>query len=182
MSLTRTDTPGQEPLALEEAKGFLRVEHDADDALIAALIRAARAAVEARTGRALMTRGFRLALDAWPDDGVVRVPIAPLAAIGEVAVADPAGDFVPVDGAAADLAGGRVYFKAPRPRPGVPVAGIRIEGTAGYGADPEDVPEALRLAVRLLVEDWYERRGGEGRRDMPPAVLTLIEPFREVRL
>jgi uncharacterized phage protein (predicted DNA packaging) len=42
-----------EPLSLTEAKQFLRVEHDADDELIAALISAARSAVELATRRTL---------------------------------------------------------------------------------------------------------------------------------
>jgi hypothetical protein len=45
--------PPTEPLSLVEAKNFLRVEHDADDELIASLIAAARNAVELATRRVL---------------------------------------------------------------------------------------------------------------------------------
>jgi uncharacterized phiE125 gp8 family phage protein len=47
-----------------------------------------------------------------------------------------------------------------------------------------DVPEPLRLAVRHLVTQAYEKRGdmpGEGR-GLPPEVATLLQPFRPVRL
>ena len=41
------------PVTLAEARLFLRVEHDAEDALIQTLIQAAQARVEADTGRVL---------------------------------------------------------------------------------------------------------------------------------
>ncbi|HWA20765.1 MAG TPA: head-tail connector protein, partial [Caulobacterales bacterium] len=44
MSITIVTPPASEPLSLAEAKLFLRVEHDAEDDLIAALIGAAREA------------------------------------------------------------------------------------------------------------------------------------------
>ena len=61
--------PEEEPLSLADAKLFLRVEHDAEDALITNLVRAARRHVETQTGRRLVTQIWRLVLDAWPLDG-----------------------------------------------------------------------------------------------------------------
>ncbi len=42
-----------EPLTLVDAKNFLKIEHDADNGLIAALIETSRLQVEAATGMAL---------------------------------------------------------------------------------------------------------------------------------
>ena len=47
-------------MTLAEAKAFLRVEHDDDDDVIAALIAGARIHVEAQTRRALITQSWRL--------------------------------------------------------------------------------------------------------------------------
>ena len=54
--------PVAEPLSLEDAKLFLRVEHDADDERIASLIAAARGEIELATRRVLMTQTWRLVL------------------------------------------------------------------------------------------------------------------------
>lgn len=45
--------PVQEPVSLDFAKAFLRVDTDAEDALILALITGARCVIETRTGRSL---------------------------------------------------------------------------------------------------------------------------------
>src|SRR3954464_5988323 len=70
--------PTAEPWSVAEAKAFLRVEHDDDDAVIAALIAAARGHVEALSRRALLVQRWRCVLDAWPANGRVDPRIAPL--------------------------------------------------------------------------------------------------------
>jgi uncharacterized phiE125 gp8 family phage protein len=80
--------PAAEPLTLAEAKLFLRVEHDDDNDLIAALIAGARIHVEAQTGRALITQGWRIVPDAWPADGRIAVSPAPLRTIDAARVYD----------------------------------------------------------------------------------------------
>jgi hypothetical protein len=50
-------------------RNFLRVEHDDDDAVISALIAAARSHIEALTRLMLLTQTWRRVGDAWPADG-----------------------------------------------------------------------------------------------------------------
>lgn len=57
---------GPEVIDLETAKNWLRVPTDDDDALITALIPAAREVVETFTGRSLTTKTYRQSLDAPP--------------------------------------------------------------------------------------------------------------------
>jgi uncharacterized phiE125 gp8 family phage protein len=59
-----TFAPQTEPLSLEEAKSWLRVDTGDEDQLIQSLIVSARLAVEAATNRLLINQHWRLLLDA----------------------------------------------------------------------------------------------------------------------
>jgi hypothetical protein len=59
MSALLLTAPAVEPLSLTEAKAFLRVEHNDDDELIAALAAGSRIHVETQTRRALITQRWR---------------------------------------------------------------------------------------------------------------------------
>src|ERR1041384_4333948 len=75
--------PAVEPLTLAEAKLFLRVEHDDDDDLIAALVARSRIHFEGQTRRALITQTWRVPGDAWARSGrffVLPVPLVSLVA------------------------------------------------------------------------------------------------------
>ncbi len=180
--------PAAEPLTLAEAKNFLRVEHDADDDLIAALIAAARIHVEAETRRALVTQTWRLVFDRWPRSGKIDVRPAPLRSLVAARVYDAGGAAHAVDPQAfiAETASSTFAF-APwsLTQPGRASAGIEIDVSVGFG-DADDVPEPLRQAVRLLLAHWYENRrmtaGGGETAILPATVAALIAPYRRVSL
>jgi uncharacterized phiE125 gp8 family phage protein len=188
MSITTVTPPAVEPIDLAEAKLFLRVSHDDEDDLITSLIGAAREAVEAASGRALITRRVVETLDQWSFDrrGAQALSFAPVSALHAVRVADVNGamnaldaDDYELDGASAPP---RVSFDAGvPPSPGSSVAGIEIEYSAGYGAAAGDCPEALRQAVRLTLLCAYEQRDGAGAVP-PPAAMALLSAYRMLRL
>ena len=66
----RVTPPAEEPVSVEELRAYLRLSHDADDALIARLARAARERVEEETGRALAEQTWRMAADV--EEGAVK--------------------------------------------------------------------------------------------------------------
>lgn len=70
--------PASEPLSVADAKSYLRVEHEDDDAIIAALIASARHHVEALTRTGLITQTWRLVRDGWPVVGRIRPKLGPL--------------------------------------------------------------------------------------------------------
>lgn len=180
--------PVAEPLSLDDAKRFLRVEHDDDDATIAALIAAARSHVEALTRRALMTQSWRFVRDHWPEDGRIRLRTGPLQALAAARVIDAEGNAAALDAGlfvvdrAADTLAALPWAL---PAPGR-AAGIELDVTLGFGTAAGDVPDVLRHAIRLLLAHWYENRGlvgiGQSVAMMPPTVAAMLTSFRAVSL
>jgi uncharacterized phiE125 gp8 family phage protein len=182
--------PAVEPVSLDEARAFLRVEHNDDDEVIAALIAGSRIHVEAQTRRALITQGWRITADSWPQDGRLTIVPAPLQALTAARVYDVDGNaqaldlqaFVPDLGASA-----LVFAPWALPAPGRLAAGIELDVTIGYGDAAIDVPEALRQAIRLLTAHWYDNRGlvAAGSTQaavLPQTVAALIAPYRVLSL
>jgi uncharacterized phiE125 gp8 family phage protein len=97
MSSLLLTAPAVEPLSLAEARAFLRVETADDDDLIRALIAGARVHVEAQTRRALIAQSWRLALDAWLEDGRIKVVPAPLRTLNAARIYDSEGNTQALD-------------------------------------------------------------------------------------
>ncbi|WP_454685206.1 head-tail connector protein [Ancylobacter moscoviensis] len=180
--------PAAEPITLAEAKTYLRVDHDAEDALIASLITAARATVEALTRRALIDQNWRIVRDAWPASGLIPVPVNPLRAVLAVHVVDAGGAevAVPADAFTADTARLPGLIRVGRggvPAPGRALAGIAIDIVAGHGASADHVPSPLVEAARVVLAHFYEHRDVPGPGAAFPARLdALVAPFRVTRL
>jgi uncharacterized phiE125 gp8 family phage protein len=181
--------PAVEPVTLDEARAFLRVEHSADDEVIAALVAGARIHIEAQTRRALITQSWRLVLDAWPAQGRIAVRPGPLQVLDAARVHAGEGGALDIDTQAfiPDLAASALVF-APwvLPAPGRSHAGIELDVVVGYGDGSIDVPEPLRQAIRLLTAHWYENRGllanGGAGALLPASTSTLIAPYRMMSL
>ena len=180
--------PAVEPLSLDEAKAYLRVETTDDDAVIGALISGSRIHIEAQTRRALITQSWRLSADAWPEDGRWPVVPAPLQTLTAARVYDfdNVAHDVDLQAFVPDLGGSALGF-APwaLPAPGRLIAGVELDVTVGYGVAAANVPEALRQAIRLLVAHWYENRGLAAVGTvtvLPSTVAALIAPYRVLSL
>jgi uncharacterized phiE125 gp8 family phage protein len=178
-----------EPLTLADAKSYLRVAHTDDDAVITALIAAARSHVEAQTRRALITQAWRLIRDGWPPEGRIVVSPAPLRSVSAVRTYDTSGATHAIDPAVFVLDSGAAtlnFMPATLAPPGRIAAGIEIDVTVGYGDAPSDVPEALRQALLLLICHWYENRGliaiGHAIAVLPATIAALIAPYRVLAL
>jgi uncharacterized phiE125 gp8 family phage protein len=184
MSLILTIPPAAEPVALAELKAFLKVDGTDEDALIGQVATAARAHLEALTAKAFVTQGWRIRRDAWPIHGRLSFPIGPIASLDGVSVTTATGEL------SLSLDQFRLDGEGLPPRlswtpsvvatPAVPMAGIAIDITAGYGA-PAAVPAPLKQAVRLLTAHWFENRMlvsiGHEVAVMPRTVEALIAPF-----
>jgi uncharacterized phiE125 gp8 family phage protein len=189
MSATLLTGPLGEPLSLTDAKAFLRVEHDDDDSVIAALISSARNHVEALTRCGLITQTWRVVLDRWPEPGRIKPRLGPLQSLAAAriyndtnAATDIDADLFVVDAAAGVIAAPGWSL----PVPGRAVAGIELDIVIGFGSAASDVPQVLLQAIRMLVSHWYENRGlvsiGQTIAMMPASVNAMIASYRVMSL
>jgi uncharacterized phiE125 gp8 family phage protein len=181
--------PAIEPVALADAKRWLKLETSDDDDVVGALITAARLMLEAQIRRMLITQTWRLIYDRWPNGRLIKIPLAPFQSLTAMRVYDVNGAAQAVNASlyhldsAPDLA--RIIFGAPQPNPGRNDAGIELDVVVGYGATPESVPEPLRQAIRMIVTGWYENRGDAGAEEataLPACVRALVAPYQRPRL
>jgi uncharacterized phiE125 gp8 family phage protein len=190
MIVTTLVPPVAEPVGLAEAKEYLRISGDGEDALVATLIAAARARIEDITAVAMISRTLRVALDGWPrelaSERTLRLPVRPAAELVAVRILDFEGAATVVTdrfelglGRSARLAWTEGGFPAPGRRAG----GIEIDYVAGFGESAADVAEGLRLAVKRLAAHAYHARDAETiAGPLPEDVAGLIAPWRRVQL
>lgn len=204
--LSITTPPAAEPVTLQEAKLFLKIDHDAEDALITSIIAAARESAEKYLQLALITRKASLFMDAWPEhdatpwwDGVregvaaksiqeITLPLPPMQNIDAIRIHNH-NDFIVMDENqyfcdTADVPG-RIVFKndTTLPEPARIANGVEIAFTAGYGDNPDNVPASIRQGILKLIAHLYTYRG-----DNPDTAITesgahvLFYPYRRMRL
>lgn len=197
----QTGAPAFEPISVDQARTWLRVDGQDDDATIAVLIKAARRFIERRTNRALVASTWRLSLDRWPAQGCApydaqRFPRFPAIEVHKGPVTSiSAVSFVDTTGAVQTLTANTDYlvdlsreparitpawgkaWPSARNQP----AAITVDFAAGY-ADATAVPEDLTLALRLLVGHWYEHREsvtvGVISSTLEMAFDELVQPWR----
>jgi uncharacterized phiE125 gp8 family phage protein len=159
-----------------------------EDALLETYLRAAIAAVEAWTGKALLARDFALEVHDWSRPEAQAFPVAPVSAVASVALVAGDGASEPVDPARTLLV---EDTHVPELRaaagclPPIPFGGrARVEFTAGFGGDWGLVPQDLAHAVLMLAAYYYEYRHEAriGAERIPYGVSRLIASWRAVRI
>lgn len=181
--------PVLEPVNLADMKTYLKIDGTEEDDLIASLITSARLMVEASVRKLLISQTWRIVLDDWPRDGILRLPLAPVIDVTAVRVYDSLGVATPVASTlyAIDKISDppRLMITGAVPSPGQTMQGIEIDVTAGYGTQAAAVPAPLRQAIRMLASYWFENRGEAmtpGDLTLPADILVLMAPYRRTRL
>jgi len=180
----RITPPAVEPVSLAEAKAWNRIDGTDEDALVQALIVAARTACEEQVQRTLVETTWEQHLDGFPD--AIRLEHPPLLAVDSVEYTAPDGQaytlapqdyqvdtasepgwLVPAPGAA---------WPATREQPNA----VRVQYRAGYGATGAAVPEPLRLWILLHVGHYYRNREASGTEKLQtlPHVGALLDAYR----
>ncbi len=165
---------------LDEAKAYLRLEHDDEDAPLGAIILAAIGHAEGFTGLTLIRRAVRQILSASPQ--WQRLSATPVSAVSSVTG-------IPAEGATFVLANTAYHIDTDNNGDGhirvtVPGAAGRVEilYQSGLAADWSTLPEGLRLGILRLVGHLYANRDGRDDNGPPAAVAALLRPWRRMRL
>ncbi len=192
MLVEQTATP-KSSLPITQFKEHLRLgtgfaDDGTQDALLERLLRAALKAIEARTGKILLTRGFLWSVECWRSLGGQALPVAPVSAVTSLSVTDRDGAktvYDPVEYA--------LIPDSHRPRlvptgaylPVIPADGLaEIAFQAGFGTTWRAIPVDLAQAVLMLAAHYHDNRFGDGEPSamIPVGVSVLIQQYKTVRL
>jgi uncharacterized phiE125 gp8 family phage protein len=184
-----TDTlAADECVTLAEAKAHLRVDGVDDDALITALITAARLDAEARMQRTLVETSWELHLDGFPADGCMRLHNPPVQSITHVKYYDSTGaqqTLAPsayVLDAASEPARLMLSYGQSWPATYARPGAVQVQYLAGLpAADKAKVPETIKAWIKLRLGTLYANREqialGVSVAEIP-FVDALLDPYK----
>ena len=160
-SLATITAPAVEPVSLDEAKQYARIDAADDNPLVQALIVAARQHCEDYISKTIITTTLELTLDEWPADGMIAVPRPPLQSVSSIKYTDSDGvehavsasDYV----VSAETTRARVYLKNIPTATLQEIGAIKIRYVAGY-ASVDAVPQKIKQAIKLLISQWDKNR------------------------
>jgi uncharacterized phiE125 gp8 family phage protein len=190
-----------EPVTLEEARLHLRLDASgspathADDAIVSALITAARQHIDGRDGwlgRALATQTWEMVLDGFPCHEMV-VPLPPLQEVVSITYVDGDGEEQTLtEGDDFRVIGDREpawivpVYNGTWPTTRCQEDAVRVRFTTGYGDTSSPpvtpaLPMPIKQAMLLLIGHWYEHREeviAGNMMELPVAVNSLLAPYR----
>ena len=192
MTLTEITGVPTAALPLAQLKDHLRMgsgfsDDAVQDSLLEGYLQAALAAVEGRTGKALIARDFRWTVSDWRYGDRAVLPVAPVSAVASVTVKDRAGTptviapsawLLIADGTMPMLVGAGTSL------PTIPDQGTaEVVFTGGFGAWTA-VPPDLGQAAMLLAAHYHEHRFGSGETvgRLPYGIEALLARWVPLRI
>ena len=181
-------SPAKELIGAEEMREYLRIDSPEEAAELQRRVRAATAQAEHLTGRALITRTYELYRDAFPAGCELALRMPPVIAAGVVVeYLDPITLlFATFSGANYRVIGHglnpsiMLLDGAAWPTPAAVRQAVRVTYQAGYGLEPEAVPEPIRDWVKAQVGTRHLYR--EAHSDRPVSAHSfvdgLLDPYR----
>jgi len=182
--------PSIEPVTTAEQKSHMRVDISTDDTLIENLVKSARIIIEKLTGLKLISQVWKLVLDEFPSEDYIELPYWPVISVDEIKTidVDETEAVFSSDNYVTDLISipATITLKDDQewtdPAAGYQVVnGVEIKFTCGYGTSAADVPEPLKLAIKMLAAHFYENREATAivkLNELPMGISSLIENYR----
>ena len=158
MTLRLVEGPTTLPVTVAEAKANGRIDADAEDALVEALIRAALGYAERYCGMAFEAQTWEVVIDKFPENEI-ELPLGKVTGVESVSYVDEDGviqvvassdyvvDLVSRDGWVVPVHG----FDWPLTMATINAVTVRFIAGAG-------TPDDVKQAILLMVEFWYEQR------------------------
>lgn len=188
-------TPPPRIVSVADAKAHLRVDDNAEDALIEAFSDAAQAHIDGpdgRLGRSLGIQTLELRRCGFPT--WIELPFGPVRSVASVKYIDQDGVEQTLDPSAYAVHGDIIACAHGVSWPSVRSEreSVRIRYDAGYpdteGAEPKStVPAPVVAAIKLTIGDLFENRasvapGSRPKIEMSTTVERLLMPFRVWRV
>lgn len=209
--LRRTTEPETEPVSLATAKNWLNLDEDitTDDALVTALIKAAREWVEKETTLVLVDSIWEMQLSDWGNrpgfwsdltwGRMITIPVYPLIDVLDIQYLGNDGEYVRLDPAQYIVVKdeppriemsqdpGVPWWPVVVPRPGAILVTFRAGfESAGSPQDATNVPESIKTAMQMMVAHWYEHREATSTdhrntpSEIPLGARMLTDQYRRV--
>jgi uncharacterized phiE125 gp8 family phage protein len=154
-----------EPITLAQAKAWLRVTHTDEDAIITALITAARQICEGYISKSFVERTVTAIVR--NDLGNVKLPYGPVGNITYVYDVDG----TEITGTEYTLTG--VSDK----RLGYPMSSyVKVIYTAGYSV----LPQQFKTALKMQLSWMYTHRGDDDGSTIAPDAKAILSPYRSI--
>lgn len=183
----KTDT-AQIPVSVAELKHYLRVVSDdvAQDTLIRSLIVAATKTIETEAHISVLDRVYTYFFNDFTSEELL-ITLKPASSVDAVRYYDGENELQTLGTSVyeADIIKYRAMvllksgqsFPATYPKNNA----VEIDVTIGFGAIAVDVPEDLRLAIKMLAAHWFDNRGLIGdEKSIPMGIQRIISLNRNL--
>jgi len=185
-----TTAPSVEPVSVAEAKSHIRVDTSTEDTLIGDYIKVARSLGERLTRRSFITQTITLKLDQF-SGGEIVLPRSPAQSVTSIQYVDTDGatqtwssSLYDVD-VSSEPARITPAYNEDFPDTRAESNAVTVTYVAGYGDASTDVPEELRLLIRLLVGHYFENREAvsmNALHELPLGMQFLVKSYEMVEI
>jgi uncharacterized phiE125 gp8 family phage protein len=182
--LNQSVAPTEEPITIDEVRQWGDVQTGMEDMQIKSMISKARAMAELYTRRQICTATWVMYLDRFPNQSETRpygeiimtkAPVASVTSLVYVSTAGVSTTLTATTDYQVDIYRRRVApaYNTAWPSPRIQPNAVTLTYVAGQAASA--VPDSLKVAIKIMVLDMLENRGGVFR--TPPGAQEILDQF-----